>query len=52
MSADIANVLPLQAVLSNHIHVAYALPLGDGLGRSIVIDLSTSTKQRLIQSEN
>ena len=34
-------------MLSNYIHVAYALPLGDGLGRSIVIDLSTYAKTKI-----
>ena len=47
VSADIATVLTLRAVLGHYIHVAYALPLGDGLGRSIVIDLSTSTKAKI-----
>ena len=47
VSADTANVLPLQAVISSYIHVAYALPLGSGLGRSISFDLSTYAKTKI-----
>jgi len=47
VSADVATVLPLQAVISSYMHVDYALPLGNGLGRSISFDLSTYAKTKI-----
>jgi hypothetical protein len=47
VSADTANVLPLQAVISSYMNVDYALPLGNGLGRSISFDLSTYAKTKI-----
>ena len=47
VSSDIANVLPLQANISNYINVEIKLPPSNGLGRSIQVDLSTYAKGKI-----